>query len=140
MLDPALAFQIAVRTALVASPDILALVPADHIRAGSTRPDRLPSVILADAKTEFLGCAAGSQRLARVYLILHVWAQEDGADTARQIGAAVYQALQFGPADTAEISVDDWQQPRVIWLRDPKPELSLTHGVMTLEAVVRWRV
>lgn len=140
MLDPALAFQTAVRAALVASPDILALLPADQIRAGATRPDRLPSVILSDARTEFLGCAAGSQRLARVYLILHVWAQEDGADTARQIGAAVYQALQFGPADTVDISLDEWQQPRVVWLRDPKPELSLTHGVMTLEAVVRWRV
>ena len=140
MIDPALAFQTAVRAALVASPEVLAQVPADHIRAGSTRPDRLPSVILADAKTEFLGCAAGSQRLARVYLILHVWAQEDGADTARQIGAAVYQALQFGPANTVDISLDEWQQPRVVWLRDPKPELTLTHGVMTLEAVVRWRV
>ena len=140
MLDPALAFQTAVRAVLVASPEVLALVPADHIRAGSTRPDRLPSVILADAQTEFLGCAAGSQRMARVYLILHVWAQEDGADTARTIGAAVYEALQFGPADTVDISLDEWHQPRVVWLRDPKPELSLTHGVMNLEAVVRWRV
>lgn len=140
MLDPALAFQTAVRAALVASHEVLALVPADHIRAGSTRPDKLPSVILADAQTEFLGCAAGSQRLARVFLTLHIWAQEDGADTARQIGAAVYRALEFGPADTAEITLDEWQRPRVVWLRDPKPELSLTHGVMTLEAVVRWRV
>lgn len=140
MLDPALAFQTAVRAALVASPEVLALMPADHIRAGSTRPDKLPSVILADAQTEFLGCASGSQRLARVFLTLHVWAQEDGADTARQIGAAVYQVLEFGPADAAGITLDEWQRPRVVWLRDPKPELSLTHGVMTLEAVVRWRV
>lgn len=140
MLDPALAFQTAIRAALVASTDVSALLPVDYIRAGASRPDKLPSIILADAQTEFLGCAAGSQRLARVYLILHVWAQEDGADTARQIGTAVYQALQFGPADNADISLDEWQQPRVVWLRDPKPELSLTHGVMTLEAVVRWRV
>jgi len=140
MLDPALAFQTAVRAALVASPAVVALVNPDLIRAGSTRPDRLPSVILADAQTEFLGCAAGSQRLARVTLTLHVWAQEDGADTARQIGAAVYQALEFGPADAAGIALDEWQRPRLVWLRDPKPELTLTHGVMTLEAVVRWRV
>jgi hypothetical protein len=140
MLDPALAFQTAVRAALLASPEVMAQLPAAQIRAGSTRPDKLPSVILADAQTEFLGCASGSQRLARVFLTLHVWAQEDGADTARQIGAAVYQALEFGPADTSEITLDEWQRPRVVWLRDPKPELSLTHGVMTLEAVVRWRV
>ena len=140
MLDPALALQTAIRAALVATPDVLALVPADHIRAGATRPDKMPSIVLADAQTEFLGCASGSQRLARVFLTLHMWAQEDGADTARQIGAAVYQALEFGPPDSAGIAVDDWQLPRMVWLRDPKPELSLTHGVMTLEAVVRWRV
>lgn len=140
MLDPALAFQTAVRASLLASPEVMAQLPAAQIRAGSTRPDKLPSVILADAQTEFLGCASGSQRVARVFLTLHVWAQEDGADTARQIGAAVYQALEFGPADTAEITLDEWQRPRVVWLRDPKPELSLTHGVMSLEAVVRWRV
>lgn len=140
MLDPALAFQTAVRASLVASPSVVALVQPDNIRAGGTRPDRLPSVILADAQTEFLGCAAGSQRLARVFLTLHIWAQEDGADIARQIGVAVYQTLEFGPKGAADITVDDWQHPRLVWLRGPKPELSLTHGVMTLEAVVRWRV
>lgn len=140
MLDPALAFQTAARAALVASPAVTELVTPGNIRAAGTRPDKLPSVILADAQTEFLGCASGSQRLARVVLTLHIWAQEDGAETARQIGAAVFQALEFGPADAAGIAVDEWQRPRLIWLRDPKPELSLTHGVMTLEAVVRWRV
>jgi hypothetical protein len=140
MIDPALALQGALRAALVASPALDALVPADHIRAGAIRPERLPSVVFADAQVEFLGCAAGSQRLARVFLTLHIWAQEDGADTARAIGAAVYQALEFGPLDTPEIAVDEWTPPRLVWLRDPKPELSLTHGVMTLEAVVRWRV
>ena len=140
MLDPALAFQTAVRAALVASPAVVSLVSPDLIRAGATRPDRLPSVILADAQTEYLGVAAGSQRLARVTLTLHIWAQEDGADTARQIGAAVYHALEFGPADAAGIVVDEWHRPRMVWLRDPKPELTLTRGVMTLEAIVRWRV
>ncbi len=140
MLDPALAFQTAIRAALVASPEVVALVPVDLIRAGATRPERMPSVILADAQTEYLGAAAGSQRLARVTLTLHVWAHEDGADTARQIGAAVYHALEFGPVAAVGVSVDEWHRPRMVWLRDPKPELTLTHGVMTLEAVVRWRV
>lgn len=140
MIDPALALQGALRAALVDSPALAALVPADHIRAGAIRPERLPSVVFADAQVEFLGCAAGSQRLARVFLTLHIWAQEDGADTARAIGGAVYQALEFGPVDSPELAVDEWNRPRLVWLRDPKPELSLTHGVMTLEAVVRWRV
>ncbi|WP_235819289.1 DUF3168 domain-containing protein [Phaeovulum vinaykumarii] len=128
------------RGTLIGAPAVVAHVLPDNIRAGMVRPDRLPCVVLGDARTDFLGCAAGSQRLARVFLTLHVWAQEDGADTAREIGAAIQDALAFGPKDTAEIAVDDWQQPRLVWLRDPQPELTLTHGAMALEAVVRWRV
>lgn len=140
MIDPALAFQTAVRAALIGAPEVVARVTPSNIRAGMVRPDRLPSVVLGEARTEFLGCAAGSQRLARVFLTLHIWAQEDGADTAREIGAAVYQALTFGPKDTAELNIDTWEQPRLVWMRDPQPELTLTHGAMALEAVVRWRV
>lgn len=140
MIDPSLAFQTAIRASLVASSAVVTLVPSNHIRAGATRPERLPSIILSDPQAEFLGCAAGSQRLARVTLTLHVWAQEDGADTARQIGAAVYEAIEFGPQDTNEIQLDEWHRPRLVWLRDPQPNLANTHGVMTLEAVVRWRV
>lgn len=140
MLDPALAFQTAIRATLINAPEVAALVEASNIRAGQVRAERLPSVVLSDARTEYLGRAAGAQRLARVYMTLHVWAVEDGPDTARQIGAVIFDALEFGPADTDELSVDEWHTPSVVWLRDPKPELSLTHGVMTLEAVVRWRV
>lgn len=140
MLDPALAFQTAVRGALVVSPAITALVEADMIRAGATRHDRTPAVTLTDARTEYLGRASGSQRMARVFLTLHIWAREDGQEVGQEIGAAVYEALEFGPPDSSEIAVDEWQQPRLVWLRDPKPEMTLTHGVMSLEAVVRWKV
>jgi len=140
MIDPALALQTAIRETLIASPAVAALVPANHVRAGAIRPDRLPSVILADARTEYLGAAAGSQRLARVFLTLHVWASEDAQDTARQIGAAVHHAIEFGPKDAAGIEVDEWFRPSVVWIRDPQPEIANTHGVMSIEAVVRWRV
>lgn len=140
MIDPALALQTAIREALIVYPAVSSLVPAGHVRAGATRPDRLPSIILADARTEYLGAGSGSQRLARVFLTLHVWAPEDAQDTARQIGAAAYQAIEFGPRTPAGISVDEWYPPSVVWLRDPQPEIANTHGVMTIEAVVRWRV
>lgn len=140
MFDPVTGFQSAIRTTLLASPSVAALLPSDHIRTAPVRPDRLPSVLFGEPRCEFLGCGSGSQRLARVYLTLHVWAQEDGQDTAQKISAAVYGALEFGPADTPELSIDEWHRPSVVWLRDPKPELTLTHGAMALEAVVRWRV
>lgn len=140
MIDPALAFQTALRSTLIASPAVGALIPADHIRAGATRPERLPAIIFTNARTEFLGCAAGSQRLARIFLTLHIWAAEDGQDTASRIGAAVFAALEFGPNNSPEIILDAWEHPVIAWVRDPQPSLSLTHGAMALEAVVRWKV
>lgn len=139
MIDPSLAFQTALRASLLASLAVLEHVKPDNIRAGAVRPDRFPAVILSDPRVEFLGCASGSQRLARVAIELHIWGEDDGQDTARKIGGAVYQAIEFGPKDTAEIQVDEWHRPTLVWLRDPQPSLTLTHGVMALEAVVRWR-
>lgn len=140
MIDPALAFQTAIRATLLASPGVAVHVEPDNIRAGATWPDRTPAILLADARTEYLGVASGSQRLARVTLNLHIWAVEDGPATAHQIGAAVHHALEFGPKDNDEITVDDWSRPSMVWLRYPQPEVAFTHGVMALEAVVRWRV
>lgn len=139
MIDPSLAFQTAIRTALISSPDVTALVDAASIRSGSTRPGDTPCIVLSGASTEYLGRAAGDQRVARVSLDLHIWAIE-GADVARQIGAAVSDALIGGPEDTPEIYVDEWEEPSVVWLRDPQPEKSFTHGIVATEAVVRWRV
>ncbi|ATG46378.1 hypothetical protein CEW89_01625 [Celeribacter ethanolicus] len=140
MLDPVLGLQTAIRQTLIAAPDLTALVDAKNIRAGGGRPDNLPSVLFSNAQTEYLGRTAGSQRAARVFLTTHIWAQEDGADTARQIGAAVFDALEFGPNANGEIFVDEWHKPSVVWGRDPQPNLTLTHGAMSLEAVIRWKV
>jgi hypothetical protein len=126
---------------LIAAPEVLALVPADHIRAGSVRPENFPTIILTGGQTQFLGWAAGDQACARVYLDAHIWAVEDGADTARAIGMAVLKALALPPqmaAQAQRFSIDEWAKPGTIWLRDPQPELSYTHGVMSLEAAVRW--
>lgn len=140
MLDPVLGFQTAIRQTLIAAPDVTALVEPKNIRAAGGRPDNLPSILFSNAATDYLGRAGRSNRAARVSLILHMWAQEDGADTARQIGAAVFDALEFGPLRNGEIFVDEWHKPSVVWVRDPQPNLTLTHGAMSLEAVIRWKV
>ena len=138
IVEPSVEFQTSIRQRLIASPGVTALVSPDLIRAGSHRPDGRPCVILSGASTEYLGRASGSQHVARVYLDLHVWAIEDGPDTAKAISWAVMQAL-IGFEGTAELHVDEFDQPRVMFLRDPQPELTWTHGVLSLEAVIRWR-
>ncbi|MBK3745816.1 DUF3168 domain-containing protein [Paraburkholderia aspalathi] len=139
MIEPTLALQTAIRSALLASGNVTALVPANHIRSGSTRPDSLPCVILSGVSTQNLGHASGGQYLARCLIDLHVWAIDDGHDTAWQIGFAVCNALRDAP-EAADFGIDDWSVPTVRWMRDPDPDKSYCHGVISLEAVVRWSI
>lgn len=143
MLEPTLALQTAVRAALIAAPAVVALVPADHIRAGGTRPDRFPTIVIAGGQVQFLGRGAGGQLVARVFLDLHIWAVEDGPDTAKAIGFAALNALTV-PPDAAAMAqgfhLDEWAKPSILWLRDPQPDRAYSHGVMSLEAVIRWSV
>lgn len=137
MLEPSLALQTALRAALIAAPEVLALVPADHVRAGSTQADKMPCIIFTGGQTEYLGRAGGAQHVARVFLDLNIWAVENGADTAKAIGMAVLNALATIPA-TDGFEIDEFTKPRIVWLRDPQPELAYTHGVLSIEAVIRW--
>lgn len=139
MIDPSLEFQTAVRAALIAHPEVSALVPAEHVRAGSTRPDKLPTIILANPQMINLGRASGGQYLTRVYIDLHIWALEDGADMARQIGAATSLALWDAP-ESATVGIDAYERPSFAFTRDPDPERAYCHGVGSVEGVIRWRV
>jgi hypothetical protein len=139
MIEPTVALRTAIRAALIASPAVAALVPAAHIRAGSTRPEHFPTIIMSDGQTVFLGNGSGSQYLARVFVDLHIWAIEDGADTAKAIGFAVCNALKEAPA-TSGFSIDEFSLPSVHWMRDPDPATSYTHGVINVEAVIRWSI
>lgn len=138
MTDPSITFQTAVRAALIEHPAVSALVAADQIRAGSTRPDKLPTVILANPQTINLGRTSGGGYLTRVYLDVHIWAVEDGADMARQIGAAVAAALWDAPMPVGDLG--EYVRPSFTYMRDPDPERAYCHGVGTVEGVVRWQL
>ncbi|MEO9630969.1 MAG: DUF3168 domain-containing protein [Sulfitobacter sp.] len=138
MIEPSVSLQTALRATLISDPAVTALVQPERIRSGSTRPDRFACVMMGHAQTQYLGRASGDQHLARVTLDLHVWAIE-GADTAKAIGFAVSRAVIAMPDAQDGFDIDHLDQPRVIWLRDVQPELSYTHGVIEIEAVIRWR-
>ncbi|SOE08495.1 uncharacterized protein DUF3168 [Hoeflea halophila] len=138
MIEPTLALQTAIRSALTTS-EITALVALDQIRSGGTRPDKLPTIIMSDGQTIFLGNASGSQYMARVFVDLHIWAIEDGSDTAKAIGFAICNTLKVTPEGDG-FSIDEFGLPSVRWMRDPDPEKSFAHGIITVEAVLRWSI
>ena len=139
MIEPSLALQAAIGNALAADPAVTVLVEPAHIRGGQMRPDAFPCILMGNGQTIFLGNASGGQYVARAYVDVHVWTIEDGAAKAKAIGFAVMNALKDAPATTG-FTIDEFSKPAFRWMRDPDPAESYCHGVMTVEAVMRWSV
>ena len=135
MIDPALATRTAIREHLIADPDVTALVPASGIRTGA-RPEDFPVVIIRDGTVHMHGRAAGGQLVATVFVDLYVWT-DTGADAAQQIAAVVARRLLTWPTP-AGITFDEFRHQRTTWVRDPQPEAG--HGVLFIEATVRWTI
>lgn len=133
-MTPDLAFQSAVRGALV--PALAGLVAPSSIRAGTTRPESFPAVLMSMPGIEITGRACGGQIVAQLDQLLHIWIADADAETAQAIGGAVLRALLDAPR-AQEIAFDAWDRPSLAWVADPAREA--LHGAVNLSAVVRWR-
>lgn len=135
MIEPTLALQTAIRAKLITKPAITSLVPADHIRAGSTRPDKTPCIIMSDGNTTLHGHDYTAQRAAWVYLDLHIWTLDAGPDAAKEIAFAVTNVLDKNLAIEGGYC-DHFRVTRSTFPRDPDPAYG--HGVLSVEALIRW--
>lgn len=138
MIEPGLELQTAVRAALIADAGVMAHIAPEAVRAGPARPENLPCIVMEPARVSYLGRASGGQLVAEARLILNIWAIADGSTVAEAIAGAVMVALMDAPRATT-IAVDDWERPSLVWMRDPDPAQSRTHGAVALRAAVRWR-
>ncbi|MGV1918037.1 DUF3168 domain-containing protein [Rhizobium sp. 22-785-1] len=138
MIEPTLALQTAIRARLIGKQDVTDLVPADHIRAGSTRPDQTPCIIMSDGNTALHGHDYSSQRTAWVYLDLHIWTLDAGQDAAKQIAGVVSAALDKRNLPIEGGYCDHFKVTASRFPRDPKSEYG--HGVLSIEALIRWIV
>lgn len=137
MFESTLALQTAIRGALVGAPAVAALVPSDHIRSGSTRPDKTPAIIMSDGNTELAGHDYTAQRTAWVYLDLHIWTLNAGEDAAKEIAGAVTAALDK-PLNFEGCECDHLRVTASRFPRDPDPAYG--HGVLAVAALIRWKV
>src|SRR5690606_27727737 len=135
MIAPTLALQTAIRSALISSPAVINLVPADHIRTGSTRPDKTPCIIMANASTSLHGHDYTAQRAAWVSLDLHIWTLDAGEDAAKEIAFVVTTALDKPRLRIEDGYCDHFRITRSVFPRDPNP--SYGHGVLSAEALIR---
>ena len=139
MIEPSIALRTALGDHLASDAAVTALVDPDNIRAGDFRPDELPAVLFGPGNVVMRGRASGDQFVATVFMDLHIWAlaPEDGAPVAQEIGAAVARRLMSWPAD-GDIQFEAFKHTRTVWPRDPNPDFG--HGVMSVEAVIRWSI
>lgn len=128
------AVQVAIRARLVATPAVVALVPAASILDRNQRPVPSPSIVLGESQAVDEGDSIARNR-ARVYHILHVWKREPSLEGVKVICAAIRRAIHAGRLDfgagfhCADVRVSSMRQ-----MRDPDGETS--HGVVTVEALV----
>jgi hypothetical protein len=138
MIEPVLALQTAIRTRLLNKPEVTALVPADYIRAGSTRPDKTACITMSDGNTTLHGNDYTSQSAAWVYLDLHIWTLNAGQDAAKEITGTVAAALSKYNLPIDGGYCDHFEVTGTRFPRDPDPAYG--HGVLSVEALIRWVV
>jgi hypothetical protein len=130
-----LALQKAVRTRLVGSSSITALVPAANILDRNARPNPDPSIILGAGLSIDDGDSIARDR-TRVVLDLHVWKKEPSTAGVKAIGGAIRSAIRSAALVLdAGFHAADCRVSSMRFLRDPDGLTS--HAVVTVEAIVQ---
>lgn len=140
MIEPTLALQTAIRARLIGQPKVMTLLEDDptRVRSGSTRPDKTPCIIMSDGNTALHGHDYSSQRTAWVYLDLHIWTLDAGQDAAKEIAGVVTAALDKRNVAIEGGYCDHFKVTASRFPRDPDPAYG--HGVLSVEALIRWIV
>lgn len=126
--------QKAIRARLIATPAVVALVPAGHILDVNQRPAPVPSIILGESQEIDEGTSLKRSH-TRIYHTVHVWQREASLEGAKQIAGTIRGAIRAGrlvlPAGLhcADLLVSSGR-----FMRDPDGEHS--HGVLTIEALI----
>ncbi|MCR5856575.1 DUF3168 domain-containing protein [Mesorhizobium sp. J428] len=130
-MSASLAVQTAIRTRLVATSAVTALVPADSIvDSHAERPD--PCIVLGEDQEVDEGRIA--RDVVTVYSTLHLWKEEPSLEGVKAIAGAIRTAINAG-----RLAVTGWHfggahVSSTRYLRDPDGVTS--HGVLTIETIV----
>ncbi len=136
MLEPTSALQIAIISRLIESDSVMALVPRDNVRRNHTRPDNMPAILLGNGTTALHGHDYAAQRSAWVNLDIHIWTINQGLTATKEIAFAVSRALDYKKLQIEGGYCDHFKVTRIVYPRDPN--LSYGHGVLSVEALIRW--
>jgi hypothetical protein len=134
VFEPSLELQKAIRQRLLASADLMALVPADNLIDVNARPERMPSVIIGESQTLY-------RRFdSTTYATLHVWFQEPGLTKVKTATSAIVQALRIDAQIEGVLMLDSFichnlAVTQTRYMRDPIG--SYSHAVITVAGIMQ---
>lgn len=132
--EPSLDLQKAIRARLLASADLMALVPADNVLDSTGRPELMPAVGIGEGQTVFKRFGSTT------HATLHIWDQEPGLTTSKQIASAIVAALRIDAQIEGVLILDnfichDLQVTQTRFMRDPHG--SYSHGIVTVAGIMK---
>ncbi|WP_441280172.1 DUF3168 domain-containing protein [Bradyrhizobium sp. 63_E2_N1_3] len=134
--DPSHPLQKTIRARLIANPELMALVQADHVMDANGRPEIMPAVYIGEGQTIF------RRWDATTHATLHVWFAEPGLVQCKEAVSAIVAALRIDAQADGVLAIDgftvhDMQATQTRYMRDPHG--SYSHGVVNVAAVVKAR-
>lgn len=129
-----LALQKAIRARLVASPEILGLLPAANILDRNERPNPRPSIVIGEGQSVDEGDSI-ARTLTRVYMDLHVWVEEPSTEISKRIAGAIRLAIKVRPPVGDGYHCADCRVRGTRFMRDPDGKTS--HAIVTIDALVQ---
>lgn len=132
-LSVELSIQVAIRSRLVTTPEVTALVPAGNILDRSARPIIDPSIIIGEGQMVDEGDTIDRTRM-RVYSTVHIWKQEVGLREVKAIAWAIRTAMRRGRLELgSKFHCVDCFVSSNRAIRDPDGETA--HAIVTIETV-----
>jgi len=132
--EPSYDLQKAIRARLIASAELLALVPPDNILDANGRPERIPCVQIGESQTIY-------RRFdSTTVATLHAWFQEPGLIQCKQAVSAMVEALRVDAQVSGALVLDnftchDLMVTQTRFMRDPHG--SYSHGAVTVAAIMK---
>lgn len=133
MMEPSLVLQLALRTRLVATAAVTALVPATAILDRNARPEVFPCILIGEGQT--VPDEGLSRNRYRVFADLHVWQKEAGLAGVKLITGAIREALAAPFWTVSGLHVADLVVTSTRFMRDA--DGIHAHGVASVEAVMQ---
>jgi hypothetical protein len=132
--EPSLDLQKGIRARLLASADLLALVPADNVLDSTGRPERLPGVNIGEGQTLY------KRFSSTTHATLHIWVQEPGLTTSKQIASVIVAAVRIDAQIEGVLILEnfvchDLRVTQTRFLRDPHG--SYSHGIVTVAGIMK---